>query len=414
MHIALIQLYSSHPTADYDKVATWLREWGHTVWIATPNDEDGIDWHDGNAIVARQQITAETLADLSWPASMLARRSARFAHLLQARTILREAAPDVVQLNASGNFRFLPLGMPDDMHFVLDFRQVNEQHGRGLVGGLSSWYQNNMRGVFARWLYERSTFLHEAGARRVLGDSWSRWATVVPMGVDPLFLDAMRGSSNRPEKDVVRFVYIGRLDRIRGLELLLEAAKQLSATTGRFRLDFVGHDLTDGFYQDYAKDLGLEDVFNVRPPVAYERVPHILDAYDVALAYVPEYPADWQYHPTLKVLEYQAFGLPIIATDFEPNRDVVRQDVNGLLVSNTPAAFAAAMQRFVESPDFLRRCNDNAQAARQGLSWAEVAEMYLQNVYAPLMPGGKLTSVANTAVLGSGAAKSDLVGAGKE
>jgi len=97
----------------------------------------------------------------------------------------------------------------------------------------------------------------------------------------------------------------------------------------------------------------------------------------VALAYVPELPADWMYHPTLKVLEYRALGLPIIATDFRPNREIVENGVNGLLVENTPESIAAAMLRYICDPGFLARSSAEAQSRRAGLPWNNVADQYL-------------------------------------
>jgi glycosyltransferase involved in cell wall biosynthesis len=159
----------------------------------------------------------------------------------------------------------------------------------------------------------------------------------------------------------------------------------LHATGHNFCLTFLGVDLTDGFYQRYAAERGLTERVSVRPPVPYERVAAETLAYDVALAYVPEYPADWQYHPTLKVLEYRALGMPIIATDFEPNRDVVQDGVNGLLAPNTTGAYVAAMRRFIEEPDFAARTRAQAAAMRSGLLWEQVAGCYIREVYEPLL-----------------------------
>ena len=100
-------------------------------------------------------------------------------------------------------------------------------------------------------------------------------------------------------------------------------------------------------------------------------------AHDVALALVPERPADWMYHPTLKILEYRALGLPIIATDFAPNREFVTEGANGLLVSNTAESIAAAMLRFIAEPGFLADRRAAAQTMRTGLVWPKVADQYL-------------------------------------
>ena len=116
---------------------------------------------------------------------------------------------------------------------------------------------------------------------------------------------------------------------------------------------------------------------SIRPPIPYEQVPAAVLTHDVALAYVPELPADWMYHPTLKVLEYRALGLPIIATDFRPNREVVEDGANGLLIDNTPESIAAAMLRYICDSDFLAHSRATAAARREGLTWDAVATQYL-------------------------------------
>jgi glycosyltransferase involved in cell wall biosynthesis len=85
------------------------------------------------------------------------------------------------------------------------------------------------------------------------------------------------------------------------------------------------------------------------------------------------------------VLEYRALGMPIIATDLEPNRDIVIDGVTGLLVPNTTVAYVGAMRRFIEDSDFLARCGAQAASVRQGLLWEDVADRYVREVYQPLL-----------------------------
>jgi glycosyltransferase involved in cell wall biosynthesis len=308
----------------------------------------------------------------------MGRRVNKLIHYNRVRRFIRETRPDVVQLNTFDLFRFLPLAMPRNIQFVFDVRQINEQHGSGLLGKIKASLANKSRVFFSRVLFDRTTFLHEAGARHVLGSDWSRWATVVPMGVDPHFLTTERPeplaeATDRP----VRFIYIGRLARRRRLELLLEAAARVRQQAGRFRLVFMGYEASDGFYAETIRKLKLDDIVCIRPPVPYEQVPGEVLEHDVALAYVPELPADWQYQPTLKILEYRALGMPVIASDFLPNRDLVEDGVNGLLASNAAADIAAAMRQFIDDPVFLANCRNNAQAMRESLTWEQVAEQYL-------------------------------------
>jgi glycosyltransferase involved in cell wall biosynthesis len=218
----------------------------------------------------------------------------------------------------------------------------------------------------------------------VLGPAWQRWGKVVPLGVDPAFLQMKAANVEGPTTEPVTFLYIGTLSRVRRLERLLAAAQEMLPVSRAFRIDFVGPDTAQGYYQQLVEELGLGEVVAFHPPVPYTEVPATILQHDVALAYVPEYPLDWQYHPTLKVIEYGALGVPIIATDFAPNRETVTHGMNGLLVENTPTALAQAMLCFVTDPAFLASCRRNAQTRRRGTPWNELAEQYEQTVYLPL------------------------------
>ena len=370
MHILLAQFYSSQPTPDYDKFAAEMRARGHSVWVGTPNAAGDVEWRDGQGVVA---TVAAGRSSLPRP---LARRLTKIGRFRRVRRFIAQAQPDIVQVNAFDLYRFLPLLMPRRTRFILDVRQINEQHGAGLFGRARAALQNKARVLYSRLVFDHTTFLHPAGAQHVLGDDWARWATVVPMGVDPQFLTAA-APAERAAARPVEFVYVGRLTRRRRLERVLDAATLVRQQTGNFRVRFMGYDASEGFYADAIGRLGLEPLVAISPPIPYEQVPAATVAHDVALALVPEQPADWMYHPTLKILEYRALGLPIIATDFAPNREFVTDGTNGLLVTNTAESIAAAMLRFIREPGFLAHSRAAAQTMRQGLTWDAVATQYL-------------------------------------
>jgi glycosyltransferase involved in cell wall biosynthesis len=173
----------------------------------------------------------------------------------------------------------------------------------------------------------------------------------------------------------VRFVYVGTLSRYRKLEHILMAAYLLSQRTTDFEVTLVGPDDTDGYHHRLVQHMTIADRVTIKPPIPYTDIPELLAAADVALAYVPPRP-DWKLQPTLKVLEYRAIGVPIIASDNAPNREVVESELNGLLVGDSEMELAAAMERFVVDREFLESCCNHARAMRQGRSWTDVARSY--------------------------------------
>ncbi|MFO7661129.1 MAG: glycosyltransferase family 4 protein [Chloroflexota bacterium] len=383
-----MQLTTSQPTPDYGKIASEMRALGHIVWIGGPNEAGDLDWHDGQGIVA-------SLPDFSPdPATQLfARTSSKRDRLRRLRHFIREVHPDIVQMDNHSFYRLLPLNMPRDIQFILDMRQINEQYGTNLCTRFKAVLNNKSRNVFSRYVFDRTTFLHEAGAQKVLGKDWKQWACVVPMGVDPQFLDAeQKRNDGVTGNGNVEFIYIGRLSQRRQLECIMKAAAQVRQKTSNFKVVFMGYDVSEGFYTDYINRLNLGDIVTIRPPIPYEEVPEAVLNCDVALAYVPELPVDWKYHPTLKILEYRALGMPVIATDFFPNQELIDDGVNGLLVQNNAGHIAQAMLRFIEEPDFLARVRHEAKARREGLTWDHVTAQYL-DLYTDLLTNSESLSI---------------------
>lgn len=394
MHIVFIEFYQD-PNVDYEELALALRSRGHTAWVGSCNTVGDLIWKDDERVVDHlpgPTLVPEYLLRVYLLSSII-RRVAFFVFMIRIHGFLRQHQPDIVQVNPSNALLFwlLPLFMPGQMCFILDFRQIGERHGPGLVGRFKARINGWVRYFLATTVFQRACFLHPAGAKKVLGNNWPRWGSVVPMGVDQQFLNycAPKVKENYTIEPV-RFLYLGRLARVRRLELILHAIRLLLDYSNRFEIVFLGSDFSNGYYQKLVYELNIDSYVIIQAPVPYKDVPKIVSSFDVALAYVPEHPADWQYHPTIKILEYKALGIPIIATDFEPNRDFVKDGVNGLLVKNSVECLAEGMLRFIVDRAFLRQCQANARFMRQGVTWNEVAEMYEQQVFMPLLNGEQI------------------------
>ena len=382
MHIALVHFYSSTPTPEYQEMASALRARGHTVWVGTPNEAGDLAWHNGKRTVGVQRGPARLpnpLLPVPLVASVL-RRVVVFDFMLRVRGFLRRARPDIVQVNPTLGAWVLPLLMPRQIRFILDIRQGPAEN-TDLIGKLKEWRVTRTWRTWSRFIYHHACFLHVAAVRRGLGKGWSRWGSVVPAAVDQRFLTLCpKDSASGSHENLVQFIYVGTLSKVRRLEQILFAVQRMLHETNEFQVVLLGPDGAQGFYHDLVNELKLNSVITIKSPVRYENVPEVVSGYDVALAYVPDVPA-WRYQPTLKVLEYRALGMPMIATDIEPSREVVEDGVNGLLVQNSVESLAEGMLRFVNDRDFLKRCKANARMMRRGITWSEVAKTYEQEIY---------------------------------
>ena len=379
---------------DYPKVAAILRARGHEAWVANYDEAGNIAWYLGDERVATVAGPRRAPGGLGRVPGLgaLWSRLAFMAFMLRLRRFFIRQRADVVHVcpNAARMVWLLPLGRPRRMRFVIDYRQIAQREGGGAFGRLKAAFAHGVRSFYCRVLFDRATFLHELGAAKVLGPHWRRWADVVPLAVDDPFLHFAHPT--RAAGGPVTFLYLGSIARVRKLEQIMAAVARLVAQpellTTSFRLDFIGPDTTGGHYHDLARRMELGEHVRLLPPIAYDRVPETVTAYDVALTIVPESPPDWQYQPTIKGVEYRALGMPVIATDLPPNRELVSHEVNGLLVRNTADSIAAALLRFLSDPAFLAQCRANAQAMRDGPTWDAAATQYMDIYRRLLAPEG--------------------------
>ena len=151
---------------------------------------------------------------------------------------------------------------------------------------------------------------------------------------------------------------------------LLDAFAQVLAGHPDARLLLIGDGGERQRMMDRARHLGLAHAVQFTGRVPHGDVPSLLSAADIAVAPYPVLEQDLWFSP-LKVFEYMATGLAIVATDMGQIHQVLRQDTSGLLVPPGDAAsMAAALQRLLADAELRRRLGEQARRdAVQKHSW---------------------------------------------
>lgn len=206
----------------------------------------------------------------------------------------------------------------------------------------------------AAWVRDRAAVLAPDAAPTVL---------VTPNGVNT---DRIRAVTPDLSGDPV-VVFVGTLKPWHGVEDLVRAAA-LAQVPWRLRL--VGDGPVRARLEELAAEHGVElEMVGAVPP---EQVPAALEG---ALVAVAPYPASADhYFSPLKVYEYGAAALPVVASRIGEIPEVVADGVTGLLVPpSDPAALAAAIDRLAADPAAARRMG---AAARERMterhSWSHV------------------------------------------
>lgn len=172
-------------------------------------------------------------------------------------------------------------------------------------------------------------------------------------------------------------LFVGTLKPWHGVEVLLEAAA-LAAQEWQVRI--VGDGPEGPALAERAEQLGLHVDF--RGALAPSDVPAAMAGATVAVAPYPRSVGGDDYFSPLKIYEYSAAGLPVIASAVGQVPTIVSDEHNGLLVPpSDPAALAAAIDALVADPARARALGATGRRiVEEGHSWAAVLDRILQEV----------------------------------
>ena len=205
---------------------------------------------------------------------------------------------------------------------------------------------------------------------------------VLRNGFDPLPVPEVAPRTGGP----FRFVYLGTLSEWQGVTWSLRAFRELS---GEWLLDI---------YAPPAKESGrrlerlirryrLADRIRIHEPLNRAQLFHTLPKYDAALApFLRTRRNTEQGCYPLKLLEYLAHGLPVIASDLPLVRSLIVDGMNGFLFppndgSSLRAVLASVMTGFPATPMMRRACRDSL---RGHPTWDDYGRE-LSEIYARLL-----------------------------
>jgi glycosyltransferase involved in cell wall biosynthesis len=151
---------------------------------------------------------------------------------------------------------------------------------------------------------------------------------------------------------VFKFVFVGRISENKGIKEILEALGILRKGEFKFRTDFFGP-IEDDFKMDteISAYCGFLD-FQVNAEQSYSR----LAEYDCLL-----FPTYWigEGFPGVIIDAFVA-GLPVIATDWNMNQEIIEDNVNGFIIEPKNAnALADKMSWVMENRSDLKSIGEN-------------------------------------------------------
>ncbi len=149
-------------------------------------------------------------------------------------------------------------------------------------------------------------------------------------------------------------IYMGRIDRLKGVELLVPIAEFLRKKTDVIKITVVG----DGpYFRDFTEEIkirGLSDsIFFTGFIEKFEDIMKILQTGGIAVA--PYYPFDKNnytyYADPGKIKSYLGAGLPVVLTSVPPIAEVIKEKGAGLIADYTPSSFGEKIIEIMNNYD---------------------------------------------------------------
>ena len=362
MKIALVSPYDlAYPGGVGRHVAGLARQFrlmGHQTAIIAPSSADR-DESDEDGIYRIGRVTAVPTN------GSIARITLSLRMASRVRQILSREQFDVVHLHE-------PL-MPALPPTVLKCSQsVN-------VGTFHAFRQSSYTYFYGR-PYLRRIFTRLDGriavstaAWEYIGSYFPQTYAIIPNGVDLSRFESAVEPIERFMDDRLNIVFVGRMEKRKGLAYLIRAYPAIKRRFPRCRIIVVGHEGRHGQqYRRYVENHDFSDIVFVGS-VSDDELPRYYATADVFCA-----PSTGGESFGMILVEAMAMGKPIVASSIEGYRQVVTHGVHGLLVPpKDERALATAICELLEQPELRARYGAAGLHASHAYSWEHVASRVL-------------------------------------
>ena len=186
----------------------------------------------------------------------------------------------------------------------------------------------------------------------------------LPNGVDPtIFCPAVSDTAGRARLGLSAGPVIGFVGGLRpwhGVEVLPEVLQKLAQRHSRVQMVVVGDGPLRAVLEKDFEARGVRDRVQITGIVSHDQVPAIIRHFDIALAPYPRLDHGFYFSP-LKLYEYMACGIPVVASAVGQISEVIKDGKTGLLCPPQDlSALTAACDRLLRDRSLRHRLGQSA------------------------------------------------------
>lgn len=339
---------------------------GHEVFILTANTITPID---------KSTIFTFGIEDHSenWDRITFKRLISTFLYFIRLPFILRRIKPDIVHIHAVelGCFgswwaRIFRIPVVLTCHSTL-FPYKDAVFIKRLLDFLFLFF-----GIFDK------VITVDAASVSYFGKYHLTPPVFIPVGVN---LEEFIQDKVQASRKNIRFLFVGRLEKVKGLDSLLRAAKLLMYSCSDFEIYLVGDGSNRAILERLSEDLGLNQVVRFIGPVTDRR--KLVEIYRSVDIFV--LPSLRECCP-LVIFEAWAAGLALIATATGSIPTICQHDENAYLIPpNDVTILASAMANLCSNDDMrMRLANNGQRIVQQRYAWTVLNDV-LERLYEEIL-----------------------------
>lgn len=202
--------------------------------------------------------------------------------------------------------------------------------------------------------------------------------TVVPHGMNTAEHEPLTSQPIPRQSASLKLVTLGRLEPIKGIQLLVEAFATLPNLP--IELDIYGITQSESmtpFERQLRADIARDPRIQMRPPVPHKQVVSLLRQYDLLAV-----PSQWLETGPLVILEAFAAGVPVLGSNLGGIAEKVTNGVDGILLPSLDVhAWRVALQELELDRSAVARMRANVRPPRP----MSVVGAEMETVYADVM-----------------------------